>query len=90
MSTNNKKTIIIEGILPNGQSFRPSDWAERLAGRIATFKNYRMVYSSLLYPCVSNGHKSLFIDIQLSETNPKFYDYILDFANANNLKLIYS
>lgn len=88
MPTNNKKIIVIEGVLPNGERFRPSDWAERLAGRLASFRHSRMIYSPLIYPCLSNGNKSLFIDTKLSETNPNFYNYILEFASLNNLKVI--
>lgn len=83
-----KQSIIIEGIMPNGQPFRPSDWAERLAGRLATFKNSRMIYSPYLYPCLSNGNKSLYINKQLNTSNPKFYSYVLEFAKLNQLKIL--
>lgn len=39
------KTIIIEGITDQGKTFRPSDWAERMSGSLASFKNSRIRYS---------------------------------------------
>ncbi|MGA2655308.1 MAG: DUF3579 domain-containing protein, partial [Gammaproteobacteria bacterium] len=45
-----KHNIIIEGITTEGNEFRPSDWAERISGQLATFKGHRVVYSPLLTP----------------------------------------
>ena len=38
MATPENKTIIIEGITAQGKAFRPSDWAERVSGSLASFK----------------------------------------------------
>jgi len=83
----NTSKIIIQGITSLGEVFRPSDWAERVSGRLATFRNQRVIYSPLLRPGVKDGHKCVIVDIQLQINNPELYDYLLGFAKANNLKI---
>lgn len=82
------KTIVIEGITPQGKTFRPSDWAERMSGSMASFKNSRIHYSPLLQPSVnSKGNRCVLLDPKLKETSPLIYQSIIDFAKANNLKI---
>lgn len=83
----NASKIIIQGITSYGEVFRPSDWPERLCGRLATFRNQRVIYSALLRPGVKEGHKCVIVDIQLQTINPELYDYLLDFAKTNDLKI---
>lgn len=86
---NKKKTskIVIEGVTKEGQKFRPSDWAERMSGSLATFRKNRIFYSPLLQPTVKDGYKCVVIDPQLKETNPGLYQSLLDFARENNLNI---
>jgi len=79
--------LIIEGITTEGDIFRPSDWADRVSGQLATFKNQRMAYSPLLKPGVKNGHKCVIIDEQLKISDPALYQELLDFAQMNHLKM---
>lgn len=82
------KKIIIEGVTPQGKAFRPADWAERMSGSLASFKNSRIQYSPLLQPSVNvEGYKCVLLDPQLKETEPAIYQAILDFAKNNNLKI---
>ncbi|KTD23983.1 MULTISPECIES: DUF3579 domain-containing protein [Legionella] len=82
------KKIIIEGITPQGKPFRPSDWAERMSGSLASFENRRIHYSPLLQPSVNTeGYKCVLLDPKLKESSPQVYKAILDFAKANNLKI---
>ena len=82
------KKIVIEGITEQGKAFRPSDWAERMSGSLASFKNSRIHYSPLLQPSVNHeGFKCVLLDPKLKETSPQIYQSILDFAKANNLKI---
>ncbi|KTC82767.1 DUF3579 domain-containing protein [Legionella cincinnatiensis] len=82
------KTIIIEGITAQGKTFRPSDWAERMSGSLASFKNSRIRYSPLLRPSVnSEGYQCVLLDPKLKESSPLLYQSILDFAKANNLRI---
>lgn len=88
MANEDKKgKIIIEGVTPDGADFRPSDWAERVSGKLSTFKKHRITYSPLLKPSTYNGHKCVVLDPKLKETNPSMYESILDFAKSNNLSI---
>lgn len=80
--------IVIQGITQKGKKFRPSDWAERMSGTLATFKNNRIYYSPLLQPSVNQeGYKCIILDHKLKDSSPKIYQAILDFAKENNLKI---
>ncbi len=82
------KKIIIEGITNQGKTFRPSDWAERMSGTLASFKNSRILYSPLLQPSVNHeGYKCVLLDPKLKKSNPELYRTILEFAKNNNLKI---
>lgn len=82
------KKIVIEGVTQEGNQFRPSDWAERMSGKLATFKNRRIHYSPLLQPSISkDGYKCVELDPNLKESNPTLYESILEFAKNNDLKL---
>lgn len=88
MAELDNKTIVIEGITPQGKTFRPSDWAERMSGSLASFKNSRIQYSPLLQPSVnSKGNQCILVDPKLKESSPLIYQSILDFAKANNLNI---
>ncbi|KTC86137.1 MULTISPECIES: DUF3579 domain-containing protein [Legionella] len=88
MADSEDKKIIIEGITPQGKAFRPSDWAERMSGSMASFKNRRIHYSPLLQPSVNTeGYKCVLLDPKLKESSPQVYKAIIDFARANNLKI---
>lgn len=81
------KKIIIEGITEKGETFHPSDWAERMSGQLSTFQRRRIQYSPLLQPSMKDGHKCVVLDPKLKETNPALYQSILAFAQANKLKI---
>jgi hypothetical protein len=82
------KKIVIEGVTSQGKAFRPSDWAERMSGTMASFKNSRIHYSPLLQPSVNHeGYKCVLLDPKLKESSPEVYQSILDFANDNKLKI---
>lgn len=85
---NSDKKIVIEGVTPEGNVFRPSDWAERMSGALASFKKSRIHYSPLLQPSVNQkGYKCVLLDKKLKESSPQLYQSILDFAKANNLNI---
>ena len=88
MTDSGKKKIVIEGVTEQGKTFRPSDWAERMSGTMASFKNSRILYSPLLQPSVNHeGYKCVLLDPKLKESSPQVYQSIMDFAKANNLKI---
>ena len=80
--------IIIQGITIDGQLFRPSDWAERLAGRLCSFVNRRMIYSPMLKPGIYEEARSVFIDKNLKEKEPALFWDIMNFAKMNKLRII--
>lgn len=87
-SKKNSSKIIIEGVTKEGEQFRPSDWAERMSGNLATFRNSRISYSPMLQPSVNqDGHKCVLLDPALKHSNPELYQSILQFAKFNNLKI---
>lgn len=88
MSKSDSKKIVIEGVTAQGKTFRPSDWAERMSGTMASFKNSRIYYSPLLQPSVNNdGSKCVLLDPKLKESSPQVYQAIMEFAKVNNLKI---
>ena len=83
------KKIIIEGITENGRKFRPSDWAERMSGALSTFgRDHRIQYSPLLQPMTVDGIKCVSVDLELKESFPEMFAYIMRWADANHLKLV--
>jgi len=88
MVKSDNQKIIIEGVTEQGKTFRPSDWAERMSGAMASFKNKRIHYSPLLQPSINNeGYKCVLLDPTLKESSPQVYQAIMDFAKENNLKI---
>lgn len=88
MTSLDKKKIVIEGVTSQGKVFRPSDWAERMSGTLASFKNRRINYSPLLQPTVNaQGYKCVVLDPKLKESCPEIYQSIIDFAKANQLNI---
>jgi len=86
MNKKNNK-IIIEGITETGEKFRPSDWAERMSGKLSTLHKRRIHYSPMLQPTMRDGHKCVMLDPNLKISNPVLYNTILDFAKNNKLKI---
>lgn len=82
-----RKRLIIEGVTHTGETFRPSDWAERMSGKLSTFRKHRLYYSPLLHPSMYKGNKCVLLDQQLKRANPKLYQSILSFAKENNLRI---
>ena len=85
--TTEDERIIIEGVTEQGETFRPSDWAERMSGNLSTFRNRRIYYSPLLQPGIKNGNKCVILDASLKASNPALYQSILEFAHANHLRI---
>ena len=88
MTKSGNKKIVIEGVTTHGKTFRPSDWAERMSGTMASFKDSRIYYSPLLQPSINTeGYKCVLLDPKLKESSPQVYQAIMEFAKENNLKI---
>ncbi len=78
--------LIIRGITSSGQTFRPSDWAERLAGVLSVFSiDSRLNYSPYLHPMSCERLKCLVIDANLEQVDNRAWNFIMSFARDNDL-----
>ena len=87
------KEIFIQGITHDGRTFRPSDWAERLAGVMCSFRpggpqpGSHLSYSPWCIPTVINGVKCVVVNRQLRDAEPMAWDFCVNFAKDNNLQV---
>ena len=79
--------FVIQGITHDGKVFRPSDWAERLAGVMSSFGGGRLGYSPYCFPIGSNNIKCVVVSLQLKEIEPMAYAFLLNFARDNDLQV---
>lgn len=85
--------FIILGETLQGRRFRPSDWAERLAGVLAPFgpagtSTGRIAYSPYVFPRVIAGVKAVVVDDRLRDSAPLAWKFARDFAQDNQLKTV--
>lgn len=89
------RVTFIQGLTPDGRPFRPSDWAERLAGAMSCFRpegvrggiGSFIGYSPLCEPQVINGVKCVLVNETLRDIEPMAWDFVMDFARDNQLRL---
>ena len=89
------REYFIQGITRDGRTFRPSDWAERLAGAMASFRpdgarggiGAHIGYSPLCVPRVINGIKCVIVSEALRDIEPMAWDFVMHFARDNELQL---
>lgn len=80
------KQLIIRGITSSGQTFRPSDWAERLAGVLSTLGiDSRLNYSPFLHPISCDKLKCLVVDAKLEQIDDRAWHFVMGFARDNDL-----
>jgi hypothetical protein len=79
--------FLIEGITIDGQVFRPSDWAERMADVLSSFRGCRVIYSPLITPIQYQGNKCVIVDDALKNKYPDIYKEIMYFAESNQLRI---
>lgn len=82
------KELLILGVTQDNQPFRPSDWAERLCGALACYRNGRWVYSKHVHPVIRQSGICVLVEGELKDTNPDAYKFIMGFAYDNRLKVI--
>ncbi len=89
----NAKEIFIQGITADGRSFRPSDWAERLAGVMCSFRpggvfpGSHLSYSPWCVPTTVNGIKCVVVNLELRDANVMAWDFVMNFARDNGLQV---
>ena len=90
------RQFVIQGLTPEGQAFRPSDWSERLAGAMSSFRpegirggiGAFIGYSPYCVPRVVDGIKCVYVSEALKEVEPMAWDFVMNFARDNRFKVV--
>jgi hypothetical protein len=91
MVSSTAREVFIQGITRDGRTFRPSDWAERLAGVMSSFRpggaqpGSHLNYSPWCIPTVIDGVKCVIVNRELRDYEPMAWDFVLNFAQDNEL-----
>ncbi|MDF1485015.1 DUF3579 domain-containing protein [Ramlibacter sp. H39-3-26] len=93
MVSNSAKEVFIQGLTCDGKTFRPSDWAERLAGVMSAFRpggarpGSHLSYSPWCIPTTVHGVKCVIVHPDLRVHEPMAWDFVMNFARDNNLQV---
>jgi len=95
MSSAKPREVFIQGVTLDGRVFRPSDWAERLAGAMSCFRpegtgggiGAFIGYSPYCVPRVINGVKCVIVNEALRDVELMAWDFVMNFARDNNLQV---
>jgi hypothetical protein len=90
------REIFIQGITRDGRVFRPSDWAERLAGVMSCFRpggvqsgrSAHIGYSPYCVPTVVGGVKCVVVNEAIRQIEPMAWDFVMNFARDNELQMV--
>jgi Protein of unknown function (DUF3579) len=94
-SPDKPREIFIQGVTLQGRTFRPSDWAERLAGAMSCFRpggsragvGQAIGYSPLCIPTVIGNVKCVVVNEALRDIEPMAWDFVMNFARDNDLQV---
>ena len=83
--------LVIHGLTLEGQRFRPSDWAERLAGVLSQFRpagsaGGHLTYSPYAVPVLIDDVRCVLVDYRLRDIEPLAWKFVCDFAADNRLQ----
>lgn len=79
--------LIIKGKTLDGNKFRPSDWAERLCGAVASYgPGRRIIFHPKVRLASIEGIKCVVVDTTLRQQDEMLYDFLIDFARDNQLQ----
>lgn len=90
------RPFLIVGVTSQGRAFRPSDWADRLAGVMAPFQppgtgpRTPLQYSPYAVPAVHDGRACVRVDPAIAAVEPMAFGFLLNFAKDNDLMLLLS
>jgi Protein of unknown function (DUF3579) len=89
------REVFIQGVMHDGKPFRPSDWAERLAGTMSCFRpdggggrGAFIGYSPYCVPRSFAGVKGVLVSAALREMEPMAWDFVMHFARDNGLVVV--
>ena len=95
MNAPSQRQVFIQGLTLEGRTFRPSDWAERLAGAMSSFRPRGrggiasfIGYSPYCFPQVVDGVKCVIVSEALRDLEPMAWDFVMNFAQDNQLRVI--
>ena len=96
MPASKPRVFHIQGITLSGRTFRPSDWSERLAGALSSFRpktgaggiGSHIGYSPYCVPRVIEGVKCVIVNEALRDLEPMAWDFVMHFARDNELKVV--
>ncbi len=96
MSISKPRQFHIVGVTLEGRTFRPSDWAERLAGAMSSFRpgggrggiGAYIGYSPYCVPQVQDGVKCVLVSEALRDIEPMAWDFVMNFARDNQLRVV--
>ncbi len=87
------KEVFIQGITRDGRVFRPSDWAERMAGVMSSFRpggatpGSHLSYSPWCLPTMVGDVKCVVVHRDLRDCEPMAWDFCMNFARDNELQI---
>ncbi len=87
------QAVFIQGITQDGRTFRPSDWAERLAGVMSQFRpggvspGSHLSYSPWCIPTTMGSVKCVVVHLDLRDYDVMAWDFVMNFAKDNNLQV---
>jgi hypothetical protein len=95
MPVTKPREVFIQGLTKEGRAFRPSDWAERLAGALSSFRPggprpglaAHISYSPYCVPRVINGVRCVIVNEALRDLEPMAWDFVMSFARDNELQV---
>jgi hypothetical protein len=90
------RQFFIHGVTADGRTFRPSDWAERLAGVLSCYRpggidarrDAFIGYSPYVRPMVIGGVKCVLVDERLRDVERMAFDFVMGFARDNELPVV--
>ena len=88
------KEVFILGVTQDGRTFRPSDWAERLAGVMSQFRpggshvGSHLGYSPWCVPSALQGVNCVILHPDLRDHDVMAWDFCVNFARDNGLQVV--
>ena len=86
--------FVILGTTRDGKTFRPTDWAERLAGVMSQFRpggprrGSHLGYSPWCVPGIRGGVKCVVVHPDLRTHEVPAWDFCVNFAKDNDLQVL--
>lgn len=94
MVSSTSRQLFIQGVTKAGRTFRPSDWAERLAGVMSQFRpggarpGSHLSYSPWCVPTTLGSVKCVIVHRDMQDAEPMAWDFCMNFARDNDLQVV--